>query len=131
MARLYGRTTTKKDFQGLWYDLDLDLLFRWFYHTEGNMWDRWENSASMLRVFSVYCHVEFQELNISLLHDAKVVSDFKVNLKQWLSLKTFFSSVGERWEDVKIRAKKFFIEVGKRKAQKRRLKLHKELFIFT
>lgn len=37
MARLYGRTTTKKDFQGLWYDLDLDLLFRWFYHTEGNV----------------------------------------------------------------------------------------------
>lgn len=58
MARLYGRTTTKKDFQGLWYDLDLDLSFRWFYHTEGNMLDRWENSASMLRVFSVYCHVE-------------------------------------------------------------------------
>uniref|UniRef100_A0A671XAU5 CCHC-type domain-containing protein n=1 Tax=Sparus aurata TaxID=8175 RepID=A0A671XAU5_SPAAU len=65
------------------------------------------------------------KLNISLLQDEKVVSEFRVKLNHWLSLKPFFNLAGEWWEEMKIRAKRFFIDWGKRTAKKRRLKLQK------
>lgn len=58
------------------------------------------------------------KLNISLLQDEKVVSEFRVKLNQWLSLKPFFNLMGEWWEEIKIRAKHFFIDWGKRTAKK-------------
>ena len=65
------------------------------------------------------------KLNISLLQDEKVVSEFRVKLNHWLSLKPLFNLAGEWWEEMKIRAKHFFIDWDKRTAKKRRLKLQK------
>ncbi len=63
------------------------------------------------------------KLNVSLLQDEKVVKRFKAKLKQWSSLQFLFNSIGEWWEDLKSRAKNFFIEEGKRVAKKKRFKL--------
>lgn len=65
------------------------------------------------------------KLNVSLLQDTKVVENLKTKLTQWTSLKPLFNSVGEWWEDVKVRIKNFFINVGKRKAKNIQLKLKK------
>ena len=66
------------------------------------------------------------KLNVSVLQDPVVVGKFKEKLTQWSSLQFAFDSIGEWWEDVKNRAKYFFIEEGKRAAKKKRCKLKKQ-----
>lgn len=54
------------------------------------------------------------KLNISLLKDPKVVQKFKGKLNQWKSLQELYDSVGDWWQDLKIRVKKFFIKESKK-----------------
>ena len=68
----------------------------------------------------------FWKLNISVLEDERVVKKFKEKLALWSSLQFAYGSIGEWWEDVKTRAKSFFIEEGKRAAKRKRLKLRKQ-----
>lgn len=66
------------------------------------------------------------KLNVSVLQDVMVVKKFREKLTHWLSLQFAFDSIGEWWEEVKARAKSFFIEEGKRTARKKRFKLKKQ-----
>ncbi|MGL5598918.1 MAG: endonuclease/exonuclease/phosphatase family protein, partial [Aeromonas sp.] len=61
------------------------------------------------------------KLNVSLLDNQEVVILFREKLNQWISLQEMYTSIGEWWEDFKIRVKKFFIRESKRLALKNRL----------
>ena len=66
------------------------------------------------------------KLNTSLLQDKNIVDRLKEKILQWSSLQIFFKTIGEWWEDVKVRIQRFFIEVGKKAAKTKRFKLKKE-----
>lgn len=48
------------------------------------------------------------KLNIHLLKDSTVVSKLREKLNHWKSLQELYSSVGDWWEDLKIRIRRFF-----------------------
>lgn len=56
----------------------------------------------------------FWKLNISLLLNQEVVRHYKEKLSEWKSLQPLYNSMGEWWEDCKIRTKFFFMKEGKR-----------------
>lgn len=66
------------------------------------------------------------KLNVSLLQDVRVVGRLREKIIQWSSLRFFFDSVGDWWEEVKNRAKLFLIEVGKKAAKKKRFVLQRQ-----
>ncbi len=54
------------------------------------------------------------KLNISLLDNQEVVARYKEKLNQWKSLQPLYETVGEWWEDFKIRTKLFFMREGRK-----------------
>lgn len=60
------------------------------------------------------------KLNTSLLDNPEVVTRYKDKLNQWFTLQPMFDSVGEWWEDVKCKTRKFFMAEGKKAAAKKR-----------
>jgi exonuclease III len=54
------------------------------------------------------------KLNTSLLEDSKIVQELKGKLNQWKSLQDIYPTVGDWWQDLKIRIKKFFMKESKK-----------------
>lgn len=65
------------------------------------------------------------KLNTNLLKDPKVISKLREKLDQWKSLQKLYNSVGDWWEDLKIRIKRFFISESKKANTKVKLCLMK------
>ncbi|KAF3854091.1 hypothetical protein F7725_014779 [Dissostichus mawsoni] len=62
------------------------------------------------------------KMNTSLLENPSIVRRFKEKIYMWSSLEFLFDSVGDWWEEFKVRTKSFFIEEGKKEAKKKRYK---------
>ncbi len=60
------------------------------------------------------------KLNISLLDNPEVVTRYRDKINQWFTLQPLFDSLGEWWEDVKQKTRKFFMAEGKKAAAKKR-----------
>jgi len=65
------------------------------------------------------------KLNTSLLENPKVVQELKGMLYQWESLQDIYSSIGDWWQDLKIRIKEFFIKKSKKITSKNNYRFKK------
>lgn len=65
------------------------------------------------------------KLNINLLKDSTVVSKLREKLNHWKSLQELYSSVGDWWEDLKIRIRRFFIQESKKAMSKSNIQFKK------
>ncbi len=65
------------------------------------------------------------KLNINLLKNSTVVSKLRGKLNQWKSLQELYSSVGDWWEDLKTRIRRFLMQESKKATSKSNLHLKK------
>ncbi len=65
------------------------------------------------------------KLNINLLKNSTVVSKLRGKLNQWKSLQELYSSVGDWWEDLKTRIRRFLMQEVRKLRRKSNLHLKK------
>ncbi len=65
------------------------------------------------------------KLNTNLLKDSTVVSRLREKLNHWKSLQELYVSVGDWWEDLKIRIRRFFIQESKKAMSKSNIQFKK------